>query len=603
MTTPLDAANPYDPSAASAGMKKVFDPSLFSDHWAGWVAGILLLLLAVVPFIAPWHYPPWYTYVAELLSAIFALGIAGALLWIPRPTKIGLSTWWFGGFAAAILLQTLIVQPGYWGPSLMAAAQLAICAFLTQAILAARARWGSDRILVVLTIALVIGGLVSGLIGWIQRLNITSHFPGLVLVHPVDPRQALGNIGQRNLYGHYLMWASISATYLFARFPRFWLPLFGLMTWMAFEAALAESRTTLGYYAFWLMVAVPAGLYKATPVQKRFALGSIWAVAVGLLMQFIGPDIVRHIADWFGQTIKARAGMDRFADHGGGLGRRVAEWQKALITFREHPLLGVGWGYFAGESFRLHSLPQFAVYREDVLWTHCHNSVLQIVAEMGLLGLGFLLALFALLVRAIKRWQRDITMVALPLLGVSLIHSQMEYPLWYLHYLALFAVFLALLEPVPEVKRVKSLSYRLPLWVFAVVLTLLHPLLFNWVVSPVPAKQQKQHVQWLKTMSHVPFFDYLAENAIVDDASGDLDQWPYLDGVTTRLMQYRPFPDANYWRMCTLGHTGRAAEVPAMLKHVEIAYPGYTAGFARDLAKYHCVPDGFNLGYVPPAKE
>lgn len=582
-------------------MNPLFDPTQPSLKWTAWVAGILLLLLAFFPFIEPWHFPPWYTYVAELSAAVFALGIAGALLWIPRPTQIGLSTALFGGLALAILLQTAIVQPGYWGPSLMASAQLAVCAFLTQALLAARARWGTERILTVLAIGLVLGGLISGGIGWLQRLNLTSNFPGLVLVHPIDPRQALGNIGQRNLYGHYLMWSCISAVYLFARYPRFWLPLFGLMTWLAFEAALAESRTTLGYYAFWLMVAVPAGLIKSTPVQRRFALASLWAITIGILMQFIGPDIVRHIAEWFGQEIKVRAGMDRFADHGGQLGRRTAEWQKALMVFREHPLLGVGWGYFAAESFRLHALPQFAVFREDVLWTHCHNGALQLIAELGLLGLGFLLGLFAFILRSIKRWQSDITMVVLPLAGVSLIHSMMEYPLWYLHYLAIFAAFLALMEPTPEVRPLKTMGYRLPLWGVAVLLTLLHPPLLNLAVTPVAANKRVEHVQFLKTMSRVPFFDYLSENSIAMESSGVFKEWEYLDGVTNRLMAYRPFPDANYWRMCTLGHLGRSAEIPAMLQQVEVTYPGYTASFIRDLARYHCVPDNFDFG--PAAKK
>lgn len=582
-------------------MNPLFDPTQPSLKWTAWVAGILLLLLAFFPFIEPWHFPPWYTYVAELSAAVFALGIAGALLWIPRPTQIGLSAALFGGLALAILLQTAIVQPGYWGPSLMASAQLAVCAFLTQALLAARARWGTERILTVLAIGLVLGGLISGGIGWLQRLNLTSNFPGLVLVHPIDPRQALGNIGQRNLYGHYLMWSCISAAYLFARYPRFGLPLFGLMTWLAFEAALAESRTTLGYYAFWLMVAVPAGLIKSTPVQRRFALASVWAIAIGILMQFIGPDIVRHIAEWFGQDIKVRAGMDRFADHGGQLGRRTAEWQKALMVFREHPLFGVGWGYFAAESFRLHALPQFAVFREDVLWTHCHNGALQLLAELGLLGLGFLLGLFAFILRSIKRWQSDITMVVLPLAGVSLIHSMMEYPLWYLHYLAIFAAFLALMEPTPAVRPLKTMGYRLPLWGLAILLTLLHPPLLNLAVSPVSANKRVEHVQFLKTMSHVPFFDYLSENSIAMESSGVFKEWNYLDGVTNRLMAYRPFPDANYWRMCTLGHLGRSAEIPAMLQQVEVTYPGYTASFIRDLARYHCVPDNFDFG--PAAKK
>ena len=557
------------------------------------IAAAMLLLLTCFPFVAPWHNAPWFTYYPEWIAAALALALSGVLLFQPRPSRVGLASWWFGAFAVALVVQTAILQPGYWGPALTAASQLAACAFLTQAIVLARARWGADRVLLVLCAGLVLGGLISGAIGWIQRLNMTSNFPGLVLVHPIDPRQALGNIGQRNLYGHYQMWASIASVYLFARLPRLWLPLFGLMTWMAFEAALAESRTTLGYYAFWLMVAATAVFYRTSPLQRRFGLATLWAVGIGILMQFIGPDIVRHLAGWLGEPIQARAGLDRFADQGAGLGRRVAEWQKALMVFREHPLLGVGWGYFAGESYRLHTLPQFAAYREDVLWTHCHNSVLQILAEMGVLGLGFLLALAALLLRALRRWQSDVTMVVLPLLGVSLIHSQMEYPLWYLHYLALFAVFLALLEPAPELHN-KPPAWRMPLLALAALITALHPPLFEWVQGGIFRHAGGGEQEKLHFTRRIPYFDYLSESRLARYAIAKQPSLPVLDDITLRLMNYRPFPDANFWRMCVLGQSGRVAQVQPLFLHAQITYPGYAAGFARDLTRYHCVPESID---------
>lgn len=565
-------------------------------YLGGSLMALFIVLLGSLPFVAPWHNPPWFTYYPEWLSAVLTLALAGLLIGSPRPQGIAGASWWFGSFALAIVVQTAIVQPGYWMPGLTAAAQLAVCAVLTQTIMLARARWGTEAVVFALCLGLVAGGLLSGLISWTQRLDMTRHFPGLVLVHPIDPRQALGNIGQRNLYGHYMMWASMAAVYLFARRPGWRIALFALMSWMAFEAALAESRTTLAYYAMWLLVALASLFWHSNAVQKRFALASFWAIGLGLLMQFIGPDIVSALASALGEPIQARAGMDRFADQGAGLGRRVAEWQKAWMTFREHPLLGSGWGYFAGASYRLHGLPEFSGFREDVLWTHCHNSVLQILAEMGLLGAGFLIGLLVLLLRALRQWQSGVSMLALPLLGVSLLHSQMEYPLWYLHYLAMFAIFLVLLEPEPALQAAAPRrNWRLPALVLASALALLHPLMYEWSVGGLQGKPwvgqgREGRLQDLRQISHLPLFDYLAETNMARQAIYDEDSWPAYDGITERLLNYRPFPDANFWRMCVLGHTGRVDQIRPLFEQAQIAYPGYAYGFARDMVRYHCLP-------------
>ncbi|XLM23360.1 O-antigen ligase family protein, partial [Chromobacterium piscinae] len=83
--------------------------------------------------------------------------------------------------------------------------------------------------------------------------------------------------------------------------------------------------------------------------------------------------------------VENASGVARLAANGDDMGaRRFAEMHKAWLTFKAHPLWGVGWSQYAAESVRLQPLPQFAAagYNSG-LFTNAHNLVMQLLAEMG----------------------------------------------------------------------------------------------------------------------------------------------------------------------------------------------------------------------------
>ena len=66
--------------------------------------------------------------------------------------------------------------------------------------------------------------------------------------------------------------------------------------------------------------------------------------------------------------------------------RRYTEWQKAIILFKESPVVGVGWNQFAKHSIALQK--QFPnAPTNSGLFTNCHNIILQLLAETGIIGL------------------------------------------------------------------------------------------------------------------------------------------------------------------------------------------------------------------------
>ena len=575
---------------------------------ADYLAAVFLVLMASIPFINPEHYPPWYTYYAEGTSAVFGLGFSMVIWLMPdtRPQR-SLTGLWLLFIAAAMFLQPIVMPLPYWLPALTGILQVVFAMLVVFAVSAWRERVGQDWILTALAIGLLFGAFVTGLIGWVQRLNLTSSsfFAGIVLVHPVDPRQAIGNIGQRNLYGHYLMWGNICAVYLFARCrqsPWRWL-LALLMAWTAVDAALTESRTALGYYVTWAMLAFAGLFFGRSEEQRRFAVASIITIIFGVSIQFFGSYLAQQIAHMFGiEHMHAAAGVDRWEQAGAGFGRRVIEWKKAWMTFRAHPWFGVGFGYIAVPSFELQTLPQFVGDKEDVLWTHCHDVVLQMAAEMGVVGLAILGGLVGLLARALRRWQSVITPVVLSMAAVSIIHSMMEYPLWYVHYFMIFAVCLALAEgdTVPLLRQ----GWREVLAVASVVvmgICCVHARMYSEIMdrtrTPPSPDIATKDAEWLRiSREYDPFFDYLADDALTNYRTDSTASMKEQLAVTDRLMRYRPFPDATLWRMCALGKAGRTAEALRLFAHAEAVYPGYSASFRRDLRRLSCLP----LASLPP---
>jgi O-antigen ligase len=88
-------------------------------------------------------------------------------------------------------------------------------------------------------------------------------------------------------------------------------------------------------------------------------------------------------------------------------------------------------------------LPQFASAGfNSGLFTNCHNLILQLLAEMGLPITLAVVGGFAWVVWPFFSERAEAEgMLALGCMAVTLIHSMLEYPLWYLYFLAMLVVF------------------------------------------------------------------------------------------------------------------------------------------------------------------
>ncbi len=121
---------------------------------------------------------------------------------------------------------------------------------------------------------------------------------------------------------------------------------------------------------------------------------------------------------------------------------RFAIWSNTLALIAAHPWAGVGWGDF-NFAWTLTPFPD----RPVAFFDHTHNLVLQFAVELGLPLAALVLALlgFALWrafragVGAAAQTADDATRVTLRaafvMVLLMMLHSQLEYPLWYAHFL------------------------------------------------------------------------------------------------------------------------------------------------------------------------
>jgi hypothetical protein len=185
------------------------------------------------------------------------------------------------------------------------------------------------------------------------------------------------------------------------------------------------------------------------------------AVAMAVLLPLFA--LVQYAMARYGLTIRPPlpgivfepvTPIDRFAKemaHGllpqtgsSALGTRLYMWHQALLMWSRAPVLGVGFGQYAGVFFE--QAAELSRYHISHFDRNAHNALMQLLAETGLLGAGLVCA-------GLGAWLWDLrkhlavtaeTWWMLCLLSVLFVHSMIEYPLWHANFLGVAAVLLGI---------------------------------------------------------------------------------------------------------------------------------------------------------------
>ena len=424
-------------------------------------AGFALLLAAfglicTVPFLSILRIGPQPGFYLEsgalLLALLFVLltFAAGRLNVLPPR-----GTAYFCALALFWHVQARVMGLDYFGMSDMAVWTFAALALTLWACRGWVLSLGQEKVADALAWALLVGGCLQAAVAVMQYLGWAAHFTGYLAAGAKN--NITGQLGQRNHLGHYLMWSLVSAAYLWGGRRLHTALALPLVLYLAGTLGLVNSRTMLLYVA---AVAALAALWRLRQGKAgnrlfaafAFSLAAVVAVQLSLntLLGWLGGAPV--------ETALQRVGGSSFA-----MSARDLEWRDAWHVFLTAPLFGHGWDSFSLQGFLAAEFPQgYSPNGISVLFTHSHNIVLQLLAEMGIVGTLLVFGGFLWLVIPYFRRPADAErMFPLALMAVSLCHSMLEYPLWYVYFLVPFAV-MAGIAPAPAGRRPFQTAWGIP---------------------------------------------------------------------------------------------------------------------------------------------
>ncbi|VCN08309.1 O-antigen polymerase family protein [Burkholderia pseudomallei] len=346
--------------------------------------------------------------------------------------------------------------------------------------------------------ATIVGGVVAVACQFVQLFHLETTFSPFVVSYGVTvERRPYGNMAQANHLATYIAFALAGALYLVQtrRMPA--------LAWAALSALLSVGLALTVSRGPWLQVGVMvvAGFWMAFAQARRDPAASrarAWAIPVVLGVLFVAVNVAVRWANVHYHLGLAESAADRMRD-AGQIAPRLALWKYGLTMFREHPLLGVGWGEFPIHQFELaRRLGGVEIANNS------HDIFIDLLAKSGLLGLGVLfVALVAWFVRALRVPHTESRVFGFALVGIVLMHALVEYPQQYTFFLLPVMFVIGLLETKP----LRALPGRAAFVLFAALsvagLASLYPILRDYQRAEVlyygtnPAEQYRAHPSFL----------------------------------------------------------------------------------------------------------
>lgn len=374
---------------------------------------------ALLPALLAWNLPPSSTFFNQ--AAAFGLwgGFVALLAWpaapgAAAPGSAARAAWPLLAVLAGIA--TLALAGGVAGP-LPASLVLPPLAVIAAAATMLLAAFGAGRSAVRAFLwAWVLAGVASAIVAVVQ-VFAPAWADGTWVARSTLPGRAVGNLRQPNHLATLLLWGAIALVPLTDASPR---------------------RARAAAAAGWLLLLTALELTGSRTGAVGVALLALWGLADRRLGRFarallLGAPLVYALAwaaSWLGGLAVGATTRAAEADLSSS---RFAIWSDTLTLIAQQPWTGVGFGRF-NFAWTLTPLPS----RPVAFFDHTHNLPLQFAVEFGLpLGLSMLaLMLFALWRAGRSAWgagaPRRALFVMLLLVGV---HSLLEYPLWYAHFL------------------------------------------------------------------------------------------------------------------------------------------------------------------------
>lgn len=375
------------------------------------------------PALLAFNLPPSATFFNQAAALV---GWGGYLIVVaagaPRRSRLGTSGLTALLAALALLLASSLASPLWaslpWALALSGASMILAAALAALVGASAQAAGWGPTAFRALCIGMVVAGLASSAVGIVQVF--APQWPdGDWVARTYIAGRAVGNMRQPNHLSSLLVWATIAAVWLAETgVLKRWVGA-ALSLLFIYVIVLSASRTgtvSVGLLAVWALL----DKRLSRPTRILLLLAPV-AYGVFWFATSAWADYSQHV---FG-------GETRFSTKGDISSSRWGIWSNTLALIRMHPWAGVGFGEF-NFAWTLTPFPG----RPVAFFDHTHNLVLQFAVELGLPLATLVLALLGWALFQAWRGAHDSQRrAALVMVLMILLHSLLEYPLWYAYFL------------------------------------------------------------------------------------------------------------------------------------------------------------------------
>ena len=308
----------------------------------------------------------------------------------------------------------------------------------------------------------LLAGVLSSFIGLLQYFGNTGFLE--TWVNHARLGEAFANLRQRNQFATLTNMALVALIW-FACSKQFVRPARGRVQWVAIVLggilaignAASQSRTGIAQLGLICVLATVWRLWRYA-VVRNILLSAVIAYAVAA---FALPVLGGFDLSIVGIAARLREGDQPCAS-------RITLWSNVLHLIAQKPWLGWGWGELDYAHFiTLYTVPRFC----DIL-DNAHNLPLHLAVELGVPVAALICGGFAWWVVRQQPWaELDATrQMAWAVIAVILLHSMLEYPLWYGPFQMAFGACVLLLWHQKRPLEVKNSSKKSSNWPLAHIL-------------------------------------------------------------------------------------------------------------------------------------
>jgi len=408
---------------------------------------------------------------------------------------------------------------------------------------------------------LLLAAAISAVLGLLQYLGAAgSLYP---LVNAAHAGEAYANLRQPNQFATLCSMGIAMAIWGFPRIPR--VAALALIALFAIASAASVSRT--GVVQGFLLLAL-AAVWKDERRRDRVLL-CLGGGTVYLLAAWTLPQVLEAMGEVPARTLWGRI------SGGESCSSRTVLWSNVVTLIAARPLVGWGWG----ELDFAHFMNLYSGARFCEILDNAHNLPLHLAVELGLpAAIAVCAAALAWAWRRRPLLERDpFRQLAWVVLGLLLLHSLLEYPLWYGPFQIALGICIGwlLVRPEESTDRAGGLVGR-----FAAAVLFLGVALLAWDywrVSQVYLPAEERRPAWARDPMEQAHRSWVFANQArfaeltLASLSRDNAQWMY--DLSKEMLHYSPEPPVIERLIESATITGRTDEAVMLLARYRAAFP------------------------------